>query len=143
MSDTAVDVPKKTIPLQEGLFTQGTDGRYHLLATQCDTCKLTFFPKRKYCGKCGSSDVREVQLSDRGEVFTFSVIDRKSKYSIIEPPYIQAEVQMPEGIRVFTVLDQCTPDDVRIGLPVEVYVGKVQEDRNGNDVIAFKFKPVA
>jgi len=141
MSENAV-ARKKQIPLQEGLFAQDSDGRYHLLATQCDRCKLTFFPKRKYCAKCGSSEVHEVQLSDRGKVFTFSLIDRKSKYTLIEPPYIQAEVQMSEGIRVFTVLDQCGPEDVSIGMPVEVYVDKVQEDPDGNDVITFKFRPV-
>ncbi|MBI2290079.1 MAG: OB-fold domain-containing protein [Betaproteobacteria bacterium] len=85
----------------------------------------------------------EVHLSDRGTVFTFSLIGRKSRFSIIEPPYFQAEVELPEGIHVLTMLDQCAPESVRIGMPVEVYVDKVREHKDGNDVIAFKFKPVA
>ena len=143
MSDIAAATVTRKIPLQEGLFSQDAAGKYHLVATRCPECALTFFPHRKYCGKCGSSDVKEVALSDQGKVYTFSVVDRKSKYTLIEPPYIQAEVQMPEGIRVFTVLDQCKPEQVSIGMPVEVYVGTVKKNADGTEVIAYKFKPVA
>jgi uncharacterized OB-fold protein len=143
MSENVASSEKKTIPLQEGLFSQGSDGKYHLIASRCNSCKRTFFPKRKYCGKCGSPEVEIITLSDRGKVFSFTQVDRKSAYTIIEPPYIEAEVEMPEGISVFTVLDKCDPATVKFGMEVEVYVDKVKQDEQGNDIIAFKFKPAA
>jgi uncharacterized OB-fold protein len=143
MSENVASAEKKTIPLQEGMFAQGSDGKYHLLACRCNSCKLIFFPKRKYCGKCGSPDVEVINLSDRGKVFSFTQIDRKSMYTIIEPPYMQVEVEMPEGVHVFTVLDKCDPKTVDFGMEVEVYVDTVKQDEQGNDIIAYKFKPVA
>ena len=143
MSENIAGVEKKIIPLQEGLFAMGGDGKYHLIASRCNSCKLTFFPKRKYCGKCGSSDVEVINLSDRGKVFSFTMVDRKSAYTIIEPPYMEAEVAMPEGVNIFTILDKCDPQAVNFGMEVEVYVDKVKQDEEGNDIIAYKFKPVA
>ena len=143
MSEETASAEKKIIPLQEGLFEQGSDGKYHLLASRCNACKRTFFPKRKYCGKCGSEDVQVIHLSDRGRVYSFTQVDRKSMYTIIEPPYMEAEVEMPEGVSVYTILDKCDPQTVNFGMEVEVYVEKVKQDEQGNDVIAYKFKPAA
>lgn len=143
MSENTTTAEKKTIPLQEGLVAQDSAGKYHLLASRCNSCKRTFFPKRKYCGECGSPDVEVINLSDRGKVFSFTMVDRKSAFTIIEPPYMEAEVEMPEGVSVFTILDKCDPQTVNFGMEVEVYVDKVKEDEQGNDIIAYKFKPVA
>jgi uncharacterized OB-fold protein len=143
MSENTASAEKKIIPLQEGLFAQDSNGIYHLLASRCNSCKRTFFPKRKYCGKCGSPDVEIINLGNRGKVFSFTQVDRKSAYTIIEPPYVEAEVEMPEGISVFTILDKCDPAAVKFGMEVEVYVDKVKQDEQGNDIIAFKFKPAA
>ena len=143
MSENTACTEKKIIPLQEGLYAADSNGKYHLVASRCKSCKLTFFPKRKYCGRCGSPDVEVFNLSDRGKVFTFSQVDRKSIYTIIEPPYMQVEVEMPEGVHIFTILDKCDPKTVDFGMEVEVYVDKVKQDEEGNDVMAFKFKPAA
>lgn len=143
MSENIAGAEKMTIPLQEGLFAAGGDGKYHLVASRCKSCNLTFFPKRKYCGKCGSPDVEVFNLSDRGKVFTFSQVDRKSIYTIIEPPYMEADIEMPEGVHIYTILDKCDLKTVSFGMEVEMYVDKVKQDEAGNDVIAFKFKPAA
>jgi len=143
MSEKIAGAEKMTIPLQEGLFAAGSDGKYHLIASRCNSCKLTFFPKRKYCGKCGSPDVEVFNLSDRGKVYTFSQVDRKSIYTIIEPPYMEADVELPEGVHIYTILDKCDLKTVNFGMEVEMYVDKVKQDEAGNDIIAFKFKPAA
>jgi uncharacterized OB-fold protein len=143
MSDNTINSTHSSIALQKGLYAQDEAGHYHLLACHCAVCELTFFPQRKYCGKCGSSEMASSNLSRRGTVYSFSLIDRKSKVAIIEPPYLQIEVEMPEGVHVFSVLDQCDLDAVQIGMEVEVYVGTVKQDEDGNDVLTYKFKPVA
>lgn len=144
MTENVASGEKKVIPLQQGLVSMSDDGKQgHLMATRCNACKLTFFPKRKYCGKCSSPDLEEITLSDRGKVFTFSQVDRKSKISLVEAPYIEAEVEMPEGVHVFTILDKCDPAAVKIGMDVEVYLDKVKQDENGNDIVAYKFRPVS
>jgi uncharacterized OB-fold protein len=53
MSENIAGAENRTIPLQEGLFNMGSDGKYHLIASRCNSCKLTFFPKRKYLESAG------------------------------------------------------------------------------------------
>ena len=129
------------VPLQAGLFAQGADGHHHLLASRCPACELTFFPTRQYCGRCGAEGQQQVNLGRRGEVHSFSVIDRKSKLTWVDAPYVQAEVLMPEGVHVFTILDRCEPARVSIGMPVEVYVDVVRRAEQGRDIETYKFQP--
>jgi uncharacterized OB-fold protein len=143
MNNHVANTERKTIALQEGLFAPDGEQRYHLLANRCPSCELTFFPARKYCGKCSTEQMETITLSDRGTIYSYSLIDRKSKVALVEPPYLQVEVAMPEGVHVFSVLDQCDAHAVEIGMPVEVYVGKVKQDEDGNDIVTYKFKPVA
>jgi uncharacterized OB-fold protein len=56
---------------------------------------------------------------------------------------MEADVEMPEGVHVYTILDKCDPQTINFGMEVEVYVDTVKQDEGGNDIIAYKFKPVA
>lgn len=134
---------RATPPLQRGLFEFGADGLAHLLANRCNQCDLVFFPSRVFCGRCGSSALAGLNLSRVGKVYGFSFIDRKPTYAVIDAPYIQAEVTMPEGVRVFTVLDQCALSDVSVGMEVEMYVGEVSSPKGDGKVLAYKFRPAA
>lgn len=141
MNHAIVASERTGVALQEGLTARNASGEDRLVASRCAACDRVFFPKRKYCGKCGSAGQDILLLNGQGRVHAFSLIDRKSQFTIIAPPYIQAEVAMPEGVHVFTVLDQCDIDAVTTGMDVEVYVDIVRQDQDGNDVLAYKFKP--
>lgn len=129
-------------PLQEGLYAI-VDGAPCLLANRCDACERVFFPRRQYCGRCSSPALRDLPLSARGALNAWSFIDRKPKIAVIDPPYVQAEVAMPEGVNVFTVLDGCELSELRAGMPVEMYVAEVPAPGGeGGRVSAYKFRPV-
>lgn len=128
-------------PLQEGLFENDAAGVPRLLANRCAACDRVFFPRRSYCGQCGGADLQPLQLAGRGRVYSHSLIDRKQKIAVIEPPYVQAEIAMPEGVHVFTVLDQVKPGAVQVGMDVEMYVGEVNSPAGEGKVRAYKFKP--
>jgi uncharacterized OB-fold protein len=130
-----------TLQLQQGLFEHGPEGAPRLLASRCAACDRVFFPRRAYCGQCSASGLEAITLAARGQVHSFSVIDRKQKIAVVNPPYVQAEVRMPEGVHVFTVLDQCGTADVRIGMEVEVYVDEVPAPSGEGKVLAYKFRP--
>jgi hypothetical protein len=133
-----------TVELQAGLAAEDANGRRRLVASRCSACDKTFFPKRKFCGKCGSADgQQEVLLNGKGTLYAFSLIDRKSQYTMIEPPYVQAEIRMPEGVHVFTVMDNCDSKDLRTGMDAEVYWDVIGKDKEGNGIVAYKFKPCA
>jgi uncharacterized OB-fold protein len=52
-------------------------------------------------------------------------------------------VDLPEGVAVRCNLIDVEPDPARLhfGMPVEMTTGVSQQDREGNDVIAFYFRP--
>lgn len=136
------NVPSAGVPIQEGIFVEEAPGRHRLVASRCRACGRFFFPRRRYCAACGRPTLEDVRFAPRGTVATFTCITRKSRYTVVEPPYVEAEVDLPEGISVFTVLGDCAFEEVSVGMAVEVYVEPVTKNAAGADVLAYKFRPV-
>jgi uncharacterized OB-fold protein len=119
----------------------------HLMGCKCSKCGATFLDtKRVACSKCGASDsLQPVPLSDKGKVWVFSVVHQS--FPGIKTPYITAIVDLPEGVSVRTNIAGLEPDDVEknpkqmFDMPVEMVTSVVSKDRQGNDVVAFAFKP--
>jgi len=120
----------------------------HLVAVKCGGCGALFLDlKRLACSKCGAAgNFQQVALSDKGKVWVFSVIHQS--FPGIKTPYITAIVDLPEGISVKSNLIDVDPEELQknpqqaFGLPVELVVNPVAKDRQGNDVMAFQFRPV-
>jgi uncharacterized OB-fold protein len=70
-------------------------------------------------------------------VFTFTVFHRAyHKGFADELPYAVAVVELDEGPRLVSNVVDCPPEDVKIGMPVDVIFDDVTEDTT-----LFKFKP--
>jgi uncharacterized OB-fold protein len=119
----------------------------HLVAVKCGGCGALFLDlKRLACSKCGAvGNFQQVALSDKGKVWVFSVIHQS--FPGIKTPYITAIVDLPEGISVKSNLIDVDPEDLQknpqkaFGMPVELVVNPVAKDRQGNEVMAFQFRP--
>jgi len=134
---------KKVVPLKKGLFEISESGEVaHLIGSKCKTCNDTFFPKRYSCLSCGGRELDTVALSKKGRVWTYTIARQTPAVSLIKAPYAIAYVELPEGAIVLTVMEDCELDKVKIGMEVQLTTKKVSEDPEGNDVIAFEFKPV-
>ena len=51
--------------------------------------------------------------------FTVTRLNRDPGF-IDDVPYVLALVELEEGVKMFTNVVECNPDDVSIGMPVEV-----------------------
>ena len=71
---------------------------------------------------------------------TFAIARETPPGSLIQAPYVVAQVKLPEKVIVGSVLTDCDVDSVRCDMPVELVLEKVKEDAEGNDVVAFKFR---
>jgi uncharacterized OB-fold protein len=63
----------------------------------------------------------------------------------LEAPYIAAIIDLPEGVSVrgnVYGLDPLKPSTDWFGKKVKMYTEKVATDREGNDVIAAKFRVI-
>jgi uncharacterized OB-fold protein len=86
--------------------------------------------------------MEEIPLSTRGKLENFTVIYVAP--AGFEAPYIQAYVDLPEGVSLYTMITGVEPreDALEEGQEMELIITKITEDENGNDLIGYKFRPV-
>jgi uncharacterized protein len=136
---------KKTIPVEEGLFTMPDSPEgFHLLGSRCKVCGTVGFPQKKRCIKCFSDQIEVIPLSSRGKVTTWTVIRMKPFGYRDKVPYILADIQLPKGPHIVTQLSGINPEkpEINIGDEVENILETIYQDENGNDVVCYKFKKV-
>ena len=114
----------------------------YLWGSKCKACGAVFLGERIACGKCGDTDpLEEIHLSGDGEIYVFSVVHQSVPG--LESPYVAAIIDLPEGVSVrgnVYGLDPEKPGPEWFGKKVKMYTEKVRTDREGNDVIAAKFR---
>jgi uncharacterized OB-fold protein len=133
---------RRMVPLRGGLFRLPSAGvEAALIGSRCPGCGKHFFPRRHVCLNCGRQGLDEVPLSRQGKVWTFTVARQTPPASLTQAPYAIAIVELPEDVRVETVLAG-DPETVHIGMGVEFVLEKVGTSADGADMMAFKFRPV-
>jgi uncharacterized OB-fold protein len=111
--------------------------RHELYFQRCRDCGTQRFPPRAVCPVCLSSSTEWVRASGRGTVYSFTVTHQNQSPGFRESlPYVLAVVQLDEGPRMMTNVVECAPDDVKVGMAVEV----VFEDATPEITLA-KFRP--
>ena len=141
-------VSEKQIPVVEGLFSWPSD-KPQLIGTRCLSCGSYFFPKKVTCNNpdCKEKKVEQVLLSRRGKLYSYTV-----QYYPPPPPFKYSEpftaygiglVELPEGIRIASMLTTGDVNEISIGMDVELVVEKQYEDDEGNEVVTYKFKPIS
>ena len=113
--------------------------RHELRVQRCRACdSLRFYP-RAVCPACMSSEVEWVLCSGLGTVYTFTVTYQNQAPGFRDDlPYVLAYVELEEGVQMLTNIVDCPPEEVRIGMPVEVIFEDV-----GEEVAVPRFRPRA
>ena len=114
----------------------------HLVAKKCETCGAVYLGSRVACSRCFTpGPFNEIRLSNRGSLWVYSIVYQSAPG--IPTPYVAAIVDLPEGASVRCTLVDIAPDprQLAFGMPVEMVTKKVREDKDGNDVIAFFYRP--
>lgn len=121
-ADPAAGPPPRFIsstPEAEFYWTSGADGRLRI--QHCGDCDRWIHPPGPVCPSCHSRNVAPEPVSGRGTVATFT-INHKEWIPGFAPPYVFAFVEIDEDptIRLGTNIVGCEPDEVSIGMRVEV-----------------------
>jgi hypothetical protein len=143
--EQAPQAEKKPQPILPYLrIPESPNEQPYLWGSKCKSCGALFTGKRMACSRCTSQELEEIRFSREGELYTFTVIYQS--FPGIPVPYVAATIDLPEGVSVpatVTGLDANNPDPTDwLGKKVEMYTEKVYSDREGNDVIAYRFRPV-
>ena len=95
--------------------------RHQLYVQRCRSCASYRYYPRALCPSCLSDDTEWVLSSGRGTVYTYTVTYQNQAPGFRDQlPYVLAYVELDEGVRMLTNIVDCRPEDVRIGLPVQV-----------------------
>jgi uncharacterized OB-fold protein len=115
--------------------------RHELVVQRCAQCGYLRFPPRPVCPRCQSMQSDWTPLSGRGTLYTFSVVAHPvGKGFRNDVPYVNALVEPVEqqGCRIPTNLVETDPEQVKIGMAVEVVFADVTPE-----VTLPKFRPAA
>ena len=95
--------------------------RHELVLPRCGSCGRHWFPPSNRCQHCWSEDYTWVAATGRAEVMSFTVFHRAYAPELADQvPYVVAVVTCEEGPRLITNIVGCDPDQVHVGMPVEV-----------------------
>ncbi|MFI5351497.1 MAG: Zn-ribbon domain-containing OB-fold protein [Candidatus Binatales bacterium] len=111
--------------------------RHELYLQKCRDCAAIRYYPRAQCPECLSPRTEWIRASGRGKVYTFTATWQNQAAGFRESiPYVMAYVQLDEGPKMLTNIIDCGPEQVKIGMPVEV----VYEDVTAEVTLA-KFRP--
>jgi uncharacterized OB-fold protein len=136
---------KNQIPVQEGLFyqPQSPEEKPYLIGAKCQVCGYVSFPKLMVCPRCVKPDtMKEVHLSGKGKIDMFSTCF--AALPGFKAPSIQGYINLEEGGRIWSLITGAEPSDeaLKIGMDVELVIGKVREDSEGNEIMSYQFRPI-
>jgi hypothetical protein len=95
-----------------------------LLLQRCDSCGQWQFYPRRYCRHCHASTLRFHEVSGRGVVHSFTIVRRAPTAAFADRvPYAVAVIELAEGPRMMSNVIDCAPEEVAIGLEVELAFG--------------------
>lgn len=108
-------VTDDTAPFWEG----GAVGELRI--HRCQECRVWFHPPSPVCPECLTFKVGPEVASGRATVATFTINEQPWSPDMTVP-FVLAIVELPEqtGVRLTTRMVECAPDQVYIGMAVEV-----------------------
>jgi uncharacterized protein len=136
---------KRRVAIEDGYFTVPDDEREppRLLGSRCPNCGEHFFPRRFVCAKCLHEGCEDVLLGPRGRIHTWTYVHVPlfAKKDAKVEGYGVGQVDLDEGPRVQSILlgDR---DAFDFGMEVELDLETLGENKDGEQVVIYRFRPV-
>ncbi|MFO8011607.1 MAG: Zn-ribbon domain-containing OB-fold protein [Dehalococcoidia bacterium] len=126
--------PEKTIPHPAQwhvLYRSSTpfwDGakEHKLMLQKCKSCGSWLNPPRPMCPKCRSTESEWVAARGKGTIYSW-VTYNEAPHPAFKTPYAAVLVELEEGPRIVSNMTDVKPEDISIGMPVEVTFEEIDE----------------
>jgi uncharacterized OB-fold protein len=116
--------------------------RYGLVGEECDNCGTKLFPPRDVCLECEAPAKELFSFTGVGEIYSYTTIYDAPAGFEQYAPYTVALVKLDEGPVLTAQLTDIDPENVEIGMPVEMVTRKLRTDgEEGMIVYGYKFRP--
>jgi uncharacterized OB-fold protein len=119
------------LPVLEGHSADfyGYCRRGELRFQRCSDCGAWRHVPRELCAECGSWEWEWALSSGKGEVFTYTIVGRALHPAFAESvPYAATVVEMEEGVRLLSKVADVAPEQLEIGMRVEVDFEAVSDE---------------
>jgi uncharacterized OB-fold protein len=123
-------------PVHDGLFTGS-----HLIGGRCVACNRHHFPAAGICPYCGSDEVARVELSDTGTLWGWTAVTAPPPGYHGEVPFGFGVVELPEGIRVISRVEETDPARLSFGMEMNFATVPLHTDDDGTAVVTYTFVP--
>ena len=124
--DTEHPVPMPPIIWDNMGFWEGIK-KHELVFQRCRECGTWLHPPRPACPNCRSLEKDWVPSSGKGTVYSW-VTYRESPSPRFKVPYTVVLVELEEGVRLISNMVDVQPDEICIGMPVEVVFDDLTEE---------------
>lgn len=146
--DTQSAIIEAPLPLKAGFLTGDLMNAesVRLSGSRCNACGIALFGERHRCENCSSPDLDHVSFATTGRIYTYTV----QRYAPPQPHSLPMPWQ-PRPIAWIDLDDNgprilgpiaCTPEEVLIGMAVQLDCQIGWKDGTGADVMAFGFIPL-
>lgn len=142
---TAKRPPPELFKLSTNAWTQpfwDAAANHTLVAARCAHCGHFRMPPTPFCPRCQSQRIDWPVLSGRGEVYSYTVVERAILPGM-EPhlPYVPAIITLDGagGVRLISNVVDVEVADIAVGMPVTV----VWDDAADGSVAVPRFRPLA
>ena len=116
---------------------------YRLEGSRCTNCERAFFPHRKLCPDCRSTNLETYLFAGSGTLYSYSQMSQSPRGFANVGPYAVGMVRLDEGPLIMAQLTDVEGVELRIGMPVEMVTRKIQENSaHGYIVYGYKFRPL-
>ena len=101
------------------------------LVQWCVDCAQPVFYPREVCPRCLGSDLEWREGRGRGVVYAVTVEYKPQNPAMAErAPYAVALVDLDDGIRMMSNVVGCPPEDITVGMPVQMTWEELSDGRN-------------
>ena len=135
MTETDAAAPAVSPPLPQvndrNRFYWDAVQAHELQLLRCQACGHYVHYPRPICDRCQSWDLAPEQISGRATLYSFCVVMQASHPWFADKiPYIIGVVEVDEepGVLMPTGIVDCTEDELRCGIPMEVVFRAVTDD---------------
>jgi uncharacterized OB-fold protein len=126
-------------PVHPGLFEDDGTGHVHLLGARCRACGRHHFPRTTTCPYCGAGDAEPVPLSEHGTLWGWTAVTAPPPGYTGPVPFGFGVVELPEGLRVITRLEESDPAMLSFGMTMRLVVVPVGAGDDGEAVATYSF----
>jgi len=140
LTELVAGITPTVIPETRGYWEGALAGE--LRVQVCNACGNRQLPWGPCCSTCLSQDLGFVVASGRATVFSFTIVRHAFHPSFADKlPYVVADIQLEEGPIITNTVTDVNPEQVTIGMAVEVWFDEPIEDAFHERLALPKFRP--